>query len=167
MWRHARHVAQKWIWSKLCLLLISFCQHFWVPCATPIGPLVPNPPDGPKRSNLPAVVYGCGWPNVPILQVSLFATFHATLLHATCCTMLHDVARCLDKVWFSSNFRATSCNISFVVWDVVSCCNRLTTFVQHCCIGACASVQFKAPLAWWVRFCFTSRWRKAGTKWMN
>ena len=39
---------------KLCLLLINFCQHFWVPCAIPIGgPLVPNWSDGPKRSNEP------------------------------------------------------------------------------------------------------------------
>ena len=34
-----RGIALKWIRSKLWLLSISFCQHFWVPCATPIGPL--------------------------------------------------------------------------------------------------------------------------------
>ena len=29
------------------------CVYFWVSRATPIGPLVPNSPDGPKRSNEP------------------------------------------------------------------------------------------------------------------
>ena len=99
------------------------------------------------------------------------AIFHATSCNIVARNMLHPfdhpVAQCcmmLHKVWFSSNFRATSCNISFVVWDVVSCCIRLTTFVQHCCIGACASFNLKHH--WHDGYVF-ARWRKARTMWMN
>ena len=68
-WQGGRHVADvqnvTWGGSRGGMYLSEFgqnCGYFqlvfvntsgYVPCATPIGPLVPKSPDGPKRSNKP------------------------------------------------------------------------------------------------------------------